>query len=184
MGKSTFETVLADIKKSAKDKNSTRFSKSDFVNSTTALLNSDDYEESNYVKNGNDATEVKVRPAHKFREALKPVLKQMGIDNAELDRIHDVQFPKAAGEAMYDLTASAIRGYMDTGRAFVFPMMSKDETQMSIASADVKEKTVETRVIQQKADGGYESVPTGKSATTKKHRAIKASNKVPPWLKA
>lgn len=183
MAKSVYEQVLSDIKKTAKDKKSTRFSKSDFVNSATALLNSDDYEASIFIKDGTEAKEVKTQPVRKFREAMKPVLKKFGVDNAELDKIHDVEFPKAMGEALYDVSTEAIRGYMGTGRAFAFPMGSKDETQMSIAVTDVKEKSVETRMIKQKQDGSYESVPTGKSVTTKKHKALKASNKVPGWLK-
>lgn len=176
MAKSTYKEVLEGIK------GSSRFSKNDFTKAATALLNSEDYEKTVYVKDGDTTSTVVIKPSYDFRESLKPVLKSLGLDSNETEKIHDVTFPTATGEALYNLSTTLIRDYADTGRMFAFPMYGEDEAQMSIKVERAKERTVPTRTIVQEGDK-FVSVPTGKTSTTMEHSVIKGVNKVPKYLK-
>lgn len=183
--KTQYAELCLEISEKVKKNGSTSYSKSDLVAMTHSLVNTPEHEVEIFVKssNGDEPTTVTTKPVEKYRESLKPVLKSFGIDKDELDKIHDVSFGKDHAEALSELAGTIIKDYTGTGRKFKFPITSMGEGEMSLSQATVKEKTVATRKIVKDDAGEYSSVPTGKTVTTKTHKAMKASNKVPGWLK-
>lgn len=158
----------------------TRYSKSDHTALTHALLNDVDHEVPIYMRDCSDP--VITRPVEHYRESLKPVLKQFGVDAAELDRIRTVEFPKDHAEALNELSAIAMKDYIDTGRKIIFPITSTGESQMEIATTQKDAKTEDTRKPVEVEPGKWKSVPTGERRTTKPHTEGTMSNKIPEWL--
>ena len=180
MGRTEYEKLKAEITEKVNKTGGTRFSKSDMTKMTTAMLNSKDYEVQNYIKDVKDP--VTTKPVERYRESLKSVVKQFGVDAAELDKVQTIPLGKEHAEALNDLSLQIVKDYTSTGRKLILPINNPDESQMEISQRVVKEKEVETKKIEQQADGSYASVPTGKKKKTKKHVEMKVSNKVPAWL--
>lgn len=180
MAKTEYDILKETITAKVKEAGGSRHSKGDFTQMTHTLLNTPDQEVTTYIKDVNDP--VVTKPVQAYRESLKPVLKQFGVDNAELDKIQQVKFDKNAAEAFNDLATQVVKDYTGTGRKLILPINSTDEAQMEIRQETKKETNNETKKLVQKPDGSYESVPTGKKKKTKAHKELKVSNKVPGWL--
>lgn len=176
---SAYDKLKKEITEKVKAAGGTRHSKSDLTLMTQTLLNTPEQEVPVYIK---DETPVTSKPVERYRESLKSVVKQFGVDNAELDKVNDITFSKDHAEALMDVATTSMKDYIGTGRKMIFPVTSPDESQMEISIVDKNEKTEETRKLVQKEDGSYESVPTGKKKTTKAHKEMKVSNKIPSWL--
>jgi hypothetical protein len=180
MGKTDYEKLKDEVTAKVKATGGTRFSKSDMTQMTASMLNSKDYEVKNYIKDVKDP--VITKPVERYRETLKPVLKQFGVDNAELDKVQTITFGKDHAEALNDLSMQIVKDYTSTGRKLILPINEADEAQMEISQRVIEEKEIETTKIEAQADGTFKSVPTGKKKKTKKHVEMKVSNKVPAWL--
>ena len=180
MGKTEYEKLKADITAKVKSTGGTRFSKSDMTQMTQSMLNSKDYEVKNYIKDVKDP--VVTKPVEKYRESLKPVLKQFGVDNAELDKVQSVVFGKDHAEALNDLSMQIVKDYTSTGRKLILPINEANEAQMEIYQDIIPETEIETKKIVEVSEGKFEQVPTGKKKKTKEHVRMKVSNKVPAWL--
>ena len=175
-----YDKLKKEITDKVKAAGGSRHSKSDLTLMTQTLLNTPEQEVNVYLK---DSTPASTKPVERYRESLKDVVKQFGVDKAELDKVQDITFGKEHAEALMDVATTSMKDYISTGRKMIFPVTSKDESQMEISMVEKEEKTEETRKLVQNEDGSYKSVPTGKKKTTKAHKELKASNKVPSWLK-
>lgn len=167
------------------DKASRRYSKGDLVDLTRAALNEPDggpiY---NYYSNPSGDTPVSVekKPVEAYRNALKDVVKQFGVDGQEAEKINTIDFSKKHAEAMIDVVQAVQADYTDTGKKLRLPQFSADSTTVTLSKETLPEKTEDTKkntVI----DGKTVQVPTGKTIRTEQRTVIKASNKVPGWLK-
>ena len=179
--KSKFELRIEEISKLNK---SSAFSTTTLYDLSGALLNDPDYTAVTVVsKDGKPETESS-QPVAEFRNGLKKLVKdEFGIDSAEAAKLDTAAMNKTITKSVADMSGLLIRGYLDTGKAYKFPMMGTDEARMQIAVREVDETTEATNKIEKQADGTYASVPTGKTVKTKKHTELKASNKKPAWLK-
>ncbi len=193
MAKSKYSELCRDIeakiKASAKPngKIPVSTSNSDLTAMAQSLLNSPDHEVIEYNPkvtdaNGDPSTVVK-QPSKRYRESLKPMLKAMGIDKNEVDKLDDYQFNKEAAAALMETAGTVIKDYIDVGRKYKFPITSMDESQMSISTTSVDEKINKTNKFEKDENGVTISVPTGKTVKTKKHKNIKVTNTIPHWLK-
>lgn len=180
MAKTEYEKMKDEITEKVKATGGKRFSKSDMTQMTMAMLNSEEYEVPNYIKDV--AEPVITKPVEKYRESLKGIVKQFGVDAAELDKVHTVKIGKDHAEAINDLSMQIVKDYTSTGRKLILPINSANEAQMEISQRVIEEKEEETKKIEAQADGTYKSVPTGKKKKTKQHTAMKVSNRVPDWL--
>lgn len=181
-----YTELCAEIAEKVKKNGSKSHSKTDMVSMMQTMINTPEHEVSVYVKNtdGSAPSVVTTNPVKEYRESLKPVLKSFGIDNEELDKIQDIQFTKKHAEAICDLSVNLIKDYTGTGRKLALPINEKDEAQMSIAQTHVEEKKTEPKkIVKDEKTGAYNLIPTGKKVTTKEHDVMKASNKIPYWLK-
>ena len=186
MGKNTkYSQLCAEITEKVKKSGTSSFSRGDLVSMAHTLVNTPEHEVDVFVQNKEGAADkVVVNPVQHYRESLKPVLKQFGIDKTELDRIHDVQFSKDHAEAIVDLSLNLTKDYIRTGRKLKYPITAMNESAMAVSEVNVGTKVAETKRIEKdEKTGKYEAVPTGKVVTTAEHKAIKVSNKVPHWLK-
>jgi NACalpha-BTF3-like transcription factor len=178
--KSKYSSMVDEMREKVQKAGGSRFSKSDQTALTHTLMNTPEHEVPVYLKDCTDP--VITKPTEHYRESLKPVLKQFGVDSAELDKIQTVEFPKDHAEAFNELAAVAMKDYMSTGRKIIFPVTSNEESQMEISMVNKEKKSEETRKLVETSPGKFESVPTGERKTTKAHTEIKAANKVPGWL--
>lgn len=161
-------------------------SSSDLTAMTQAMLNSPDHVVHVYSKKGeeNDTPSyIDRQPAKRYRESLKPTLKQLGLDRDEVNKIDDVSFSKEHAGAIMDLSTQVIKDYVNCGRRFVFPITDTNEAQMSLCKTDIDEKITKPNRFVKQADGRSVPEPTGKTVVTKAHTAMKVRNSVPFWLR-
>lgn len=175
-----YEQLKQEMREKVQKAGGSRYSKSDRTSLTQTLLNTPDHEVQVYMKDCPDP--VSTKPVAHYRESLKPVLKQFGVDAAELDKIQTVEFSKDHAEAFNELAEVAMKDYVATGRKVILPITSPTESQMEISQVERPEKTEDTRKLVESSPGVYESVPTGERKTTKAHTEMKVSNKIPGWL--
>jgi len=184
MGKNTqYSDLINEITEKVKANGSSSHSTTDLNQMAYAMINSPGH--AVQVNVGREAPEfVEATPVKRYRDALKPVLKQFGIDREEANRIDDLPFTKEHGAAIANLSVNLVKDYIGTGRKLTFPITTPNESRMSISQTEVDTKVTEPRrITKDPVTGEYSAVPTGKKVTTKKHQAIKSSNKVPVWLK-
>jgi len=183
--KDKYTELCSEIAEKVKKNGSKSYSKTDMVSMAQMLLNTPEHEVDTYVKNdGKAPTVVTTNPVKDYRDSLKPMLKSFGVDSAEVEKINDMPFTKKHAEAVSELSTVLTKDYTKTGRKLVFPINDKGESQMSVSQVTVEKKTSEpNKIVHDEATGKYSLVPTGKTVTTKEHAAMKATNKVPYWLK-
>ena len=171
-----------DSSNRAKGRTSSAVSRSDLEAMTTVLLNTPDHEVTVYpyatkdTSGTNEPIGVMKKPVKRYRDSLKPMLRSLGLDKHDADKIDDIPITKEHAAAMLDVSTTAIHDYMRAGRKFSFPITEPDETRMEINCVVAPERTsVGNRF---KKDDGDESV-----TVTKERTIIKAKNPVPYWLK-
>ena len=153
-----------------------RCSESDRRDLMYKMINTPDHEAEIWMKDV-DEPEV-ITPVKDYRESLKPVLAQFGVDAAEQDKIMEVTFPKKHAEAIINMADVAAQDYMSVGRKLILPITEKDQTQMELSHVKKDEKRENTRKPVETSPGVYESVPTGDCRITAPHTELKASNKI------
>jgi NACalpha-BTF3-like transcription factor len=178
--KNKYTSMVEEMREKVQKAGGSRYSKGDEIALTHALLNTPDHEVDVYVKDCPDP--VVTKPVEHYRDSLKPVLKQFGVDAAELDKIQEVEFSKDHAEAFNELAAVAMKDYIGTGRKKILPVTSKTESQMEISQVEKAEKVEDTCKLVETSPGKYDRVPTGERKTTHAHSEMKVSNKVPGWL--
>lgn len=175
-----YTKLCAEMKDKIQKAGGSRYSEGDRVLMMNTLLNTPEHEAEIYVK---DSTEpIVTTPVKDYRDSLKPVLKQFGVDDAELDKIQDVEFSKKHAKALLDVADTSMKDYMNVGRKVILPITGTEESQMEISVVKKDEKSKETKKPVETSPGHYESVPTGERMITSPHYEIKASNKVPSHL--
>jgi NACalpha-BTF3-like transcription factor len=186
MKKESYKELCKEIAAKVAKNGTSSYSRTDLVSMTNTLINTPDTEVVVIVKSkdGTGPEDVTTTPVKRYRESLKPMLKQFGIDKTELDRVQDVTFSKEHSDAMIDLSLNIVKDYMLTGRKLKLPLTGKDESAMEISIVDIGEKINATNKIVKDETGKYASVPTGKTVKTVAHKSIKGSNKIPYWLKS
>ena len=162
-------------------------STSDLTAMTQALMNSPEYVVTEYSttateEDGSPVT-IEKKPGERYRESLKPMLKAMGLDKAEADKLDDYQFSKEQSNALMGVAMTSLKDYISIGRKYKFPVTSMDESQMSISCDTAPERSNATKRFEKGPDGKSVPVDTGKIVTTAAHKVIKTSNAVPHWLK-
>jgi hypothetical protein len=180
-----FDVMLAEITEKVKASGSKSSSRGDIIKVATALINEPTQSFETFVA-GPDGkpTGVDHRPVEDYRNQLKLVLGQFGIDKAEQARLDTLVFSKAHAESVFNLGQWMTHAYLSTGRKLIMPGPTKNASQFHISTVDAEEKKIPTRVITTDDQGNKSSQLTGKISITKAHKAIKAGNKIPAWLKS
>lgn len=183
------DSIMEKVYSSAKDgkKPAIMTSKSDLIEMATDLLNSPEHTVVTYDKKVKEADgtplTIETQPSKRFRDSLKPMLRAMGIDKAELGRLDEYQFPKETGASMMEVAQTVIKDYTRAGRRLNFPITDMDESQMSLTQVKIPERVGLKTKFQRTPEGGMKVEPTGAMTRTKEHYAMHVTNRNLPWLK-
>lgn len=177
----TFDEVFNEIKANVSvHKNGTvkkTFSRTDFDTLLKAMLNDPDYTtEYCGTKNG-EMIKKETKPVKMFRESLKRVLVNFGVDSHDAEKIvNDYKFTNVDG--WYELMSEIIYRYMEAGKKFDFPTREDFKASISIKTIDKAVGTYST--IKKKGETG----PTEKfQIETQAHKILEKKSKAPAWLK-
>ena len=186
MSKSMYATMLDElttkIKVGAKDgrKPTCSYSKSDLDNLTLAMLNSPEHVVTEYQMkvSESDGTPVTIDKmvSKRYRESLKPMLKTLGLDKNDVEKISDIQFTKEHASAMMGLATQVIHDYIKAGRKFSFPITDEKECRMEFYC-----DTAPARINQNRFAKNDEE--KSKMSKTLERTILKNKNSVPSWLK-
>lgn len=187
MGKSNYERACeelqARIRNSAQPgrKSSCAYSSSDRISLANALLNSPDHEVKVYSMktSGVDGSpqHTTKNPSKRYREALKGMVIQLGIDKNDAEKLNDMTLSKEHAASMLDVVDTVTKDYMKCGRKMQYPITGLDEVRMETYIEEAPERVNPNRF----AKSDDERV---KMTKTKKRMVIKARNSaVPSWLK-
>lgn len=187
MGKSNYtklcEELVSKVQGTGKGerKSSCSYSRSDLEALTLGLLNCPEHVVSEYQMRATEADGTPVtidkQPAKRYRDSLKPTLRELGLDRAEADRIDDIKFGKEHAAALMGVATTVMKDYMRAGRKFQFPITEPDEVRMEMSVEMAPERINQNRFAKTEAE-------RAKVTTTKRRAVLKAKNSaVPPWLK-
>ena len=175
---SSYKEVFNKISEASKT--SKRYSKGDHVEMTQALLNEGSYEVEYFTNPSNDeAVKITKDPVKDYRDSLKPLLSEFGVDKAEQEKINSVPFSKKHAEALINVSQLVQHDYLATGKKIKLPQFNGDEACTTLELCTLPEKVEETKKIENK-----QVVPTGKTIKTAERTVVKSRNKVPSWLKS
>ena len=186
MSKSMYSTMLdelsAKIKGANKDgkKASCSYSKSDLENLTLALLNSPDHVVKEYQMkvsevDGSPVT-IDKTPSKRYRESLKPMLRSLGLDKNDAEKVSDIQFTKEHGSALMGVATTVLKDYISAGRKFSFPVTSDKECRMEFYCDTAPERINQNRFAKTEEE-------KSKISKTLERSILKAKNQTPSWLR-
>ena len=166
-------------------KNSRAASKKVDIDLAHQELNDVDYEFVEFKIKNSELVEEKTKPISELRKGIATSLKNAGvIDTADIEKvINDTEFNKATAEAFAQSAKMHVRNSIETGRFYNIEPGDKKSSKTVLYSKKIDKKDVETSKIVKKADGTYESVPTGDTVRTDTHNEIGVKNKVGPHIK-
>ena len=187
--KNAYTQLCSEIKEKidssnrAKGRTSSAVSRSDLEAMTTSLLNTPDHEVTVYSYSAKDTSGtgepvgITKKPSKRYRDSLKPMLRNLGLDKHDADKVDDIPMTKEHAAALIDVSTTVIHDYMRAGRKFSFPITEPDETRMEMNCVIAPERTsVGNRF--KKDDDADDTV-----TVTKERAILKVKNPVPYWLK-
>lgn len=186
MSKSMYSSMLdelsAKIKAGAKDgrKPTCSYSKSDLESLTLGLLNSPNHIVSEYQMKVSEADGTPVTidkmPSKRYRDSLKPMLKTLGLDKNDVEKVSDIQFTKEHASAMIGVCTCVLKDYIRAGRKFSFPITAPDETRMEFYCDVAPERINQNRFAKTEEE-------KKKVSKTLERTVLKAKSSCPSWLK-
>jgi len=177
MGKPTksFTEVFDEIKNankvSKKGKPIVSFSRGDFDRLTKAFLNEINYKVESVSIKANEPVTKEVFPVQLFRNMIKTVLIDFGVDKQEAQRVVE-SYEFRNTEGVYEVCSELIYKYVDAGRKFDF--IPKEDFNGSIILKDVAEFV-----------GEYTNIQDGKKISIRKeaHKLLKTKSRCPKGKK-
>ena len=186
MSKSMYATMLDElttkIKVGAKDgrKPTCSYSKSDLDNLTLAMLNSPEHVVTEYQMkvSESDGTPVTIDKmvSKRYRESLKPMLKTLGLDKNDVEKVSDIQFTKEHASSMMSLCTCVLKDYIRAGRKFSFPITAPDECRMEFYCDTAPERINQNRFAKTEEE-------KKKVSKTLERTVLKSKNGCPSWLR-
>lgn len=184
-----YEQLLDEIRgktsasRRSNGKASSAVSKSDLENCVQTLMNTPDHTVINYSYGSKDTSGtgepvgVEKKPAARYRNSLKPMLRRLGMDRHDVDAVDTITFDREQAAAATELVTQAVHDYMRAGRKFAFPVTQPDECRMEISCQRAPERVSDGNRFHK--ESGSDSV-----TITKERTIVKAKNPVPYWLKS
>lgn len=189
-GKNAYTDLYDEIKakidssNQAKGRISSAVSRSDLEAMATTLLNTPDHSVTVYSFAAKDTSGtdgpvgIEKKPAKRYRDSMKPMLRALGLDKHDVDKVDDIPMSKEHAAAMMDVATTVIHDYMRAGRKFSFPITETDETRMEINCVMAPERTSVGNRFKKDSNPDDDTV-----VITKERATIKTKNPVPYWLK-
>ena len=186
MSKSMYSSMLdelsAKIKAGAKDgrKPTCSYSKSDLESLTLGLLNSPDHIVSEYQMKVSEADGTPVTidkmPSKRYRDSLKPMLKTLGLDKNDVEKVSDIQSTKEHASAIMGIATTCIHDYLLAGRKMVFPVTNSKECRMEMYCDVAPERINQNRFAKTEEE-------KNKVSKTLERTVLKSKNSTPSWLR-
>lgn len=186
MSKSIYSSMLDElstkIKSGSKDgkKASCSYSKSDLENLTLALLNSPEHVVTEYQMKVSEAdgspVTIDKMPSKRYRESLKPMLRNLGLDKNDAEKVSDIQFSKEHAASLIGLATVAIKDYIGVGRKFSFPITGPKECRMEFYCDTAPERINQNRFAKTEEE-------KSKVSKTLERTILKSKSACPSWLK-
>lgn len=176
------DELSAKIKATAKDgkKSSCSYSKSDLENLTLGLLNCPEHVVTEYQMKVSEADGTPVTidktPSRRYRESLKPMLKSLGLDKNDAEKVSDIQFTKEHASALMGVATTAIKDYLRAGRKLVLPVTAADEARMEMYCDVAPERINQNRFAKTEEE-------KQKVSKTLSRTVLKTKNGTPSWLR-
>lgn len=166
-------------------KNSRAASKKVDIDLAHQELNDIDYEFVEFKVKNSELVEERSNPVKDLRQGIATSLKNAGIiDTADIEKVvNDTEFTKSTAEAFATSAKMHVRNAIETGRFYQIEPGDKKSSKTVLYSKKIDKKDVETSKIVKKADGTYESVPTGDTVRTDAHNEVGVKNKIGPHIK-
>lgn len=167
----------------ANGRTSSAVSKSDLENMAVTFLNTPDHEVMNYSFGAKDTSGtgepvgVTKKPAARYRNSLKPMLRKLGLDKHDVDSVDTIPIDREHASAMMEAATTVLHDYMRCGRKFAFPIQEGDETRMEMMIQRAPERTSVGNRFHKEGDSDSVTV-------TKERSILKTKNPVPYWLKS
>lgn len=188
MAKSTYaamcEELASKIQGPAESggRKSCSYSRSDLEGLALGLLNCPEHTVTEYQMRSVDSDgkpiTIEKQPSKRYRDSLKPVLRDLGLDRPEAERIADIKFNKEHAAALMGVATEVIKCYMKAGRKFQFPITAPDEVRMEMSIDYAPERINQNRFAKTDEE-------RAKVTKTARRAVLKAKNSaVPPWLKS
>jgi hypothetical protein len=177
--KEVFDEISSNITMSKKGKPVKSFSRADFDKLAKAFLNDTGYKTEVAGLKGGELTLKEVMPVAEFRNMLKVILKDFGVDNAAAAPIID-KYEIRNVDGFYEVCSELIYQYMVAGKKFDF--MTKSDFKGSMSIDDVGESVSKYKKIKKK---GEEGLPDEFITVSKKaHKILNKKSKCPSWKKS
>lgn len=169
-----FNSIRDEITESLKQAQRKTFNRQDFDTLAKAFINTPDYETTIVKKRHDDGTietEV-IKPVERFRKNfLKPILKEFGVDAAELKYVDEMEIDRV--KDLYPFMMELMFQYMKTGRQLDF--LPKEDFEGSCMLETVKEQVKEYRPPATEQNPEPQSV----RKCIEEHLVIKAKTRAP-----
>lgn len=154
-----------------------QFSKKNFEMFLTACANDIDFKSDIVHSVKGEITEREALPVTTmFREWLKKVVEEAGVDKAESEKILTSDFEIPAVKGLYDFFVAAMYDYMKAGNYFALP--DKEDFKGKIYTKK-QQKTVTTKTAKNPKTG--ETLGTFES-TKEEHYTLGVKGACPKWL--
>ena len=186
MSKSMYSTMLdelsAKIKGASKDgkEASCSYSKSDLENLTLGLLNSPDHIVTEYQMKVSEAdgtpVTIEKTPSRRYRESLKPMLRSLGLDKNDVEKVSDIQFTKEHASSLIGVATTVLKDYIGAGRKFSFPITGPKECRMEFYCDTAPERINQNRFAKTEEE-------RSKISKTLERTILKGKNGTPSWLR-
>lgn len=187
-----YEILLKGIKDRVSESNQSKgrqsfaVSKSDMATLMTGFLNTPEHTVTEYTYSAKDTSgtgeplKIEKRPAMRYRLSLIPVLRELGLDVNDAEKIKEgnIKFSKEHAEAMMEVAQAVQMDYLKAGRKLKFPITDAESTGMELTIQPALERVV----VGNRFAKDQATDPT--ITVTKPRNVMKAKNPVPWWLKS
>lgn len=168
-----FDEIKASVSTSKKGKLIKTFSRSDFDKLAKAFLNEEGYAVDTISTKDGAMVTNQVMPIKEFRNMLRVILIDFGVDKQEAERVIDgYNIHNVSG--LYEVCSELLFQYIAAGKKFDF--MPKSDFIGSISLKELGSSIGEFRDIQDKD----KVIKISKKA----HRLLEKRSKCPKWLKS
>lgn len=169
----------------SKGRQSFATSKSDLSTLATGFLNTPEHVVTEYTYSAKDTSgtgeplKIEKRPAMRYRQSLIPILRELGLDPSDAEKIKEgsVKFSKEHADALLEVAQFVQTDYLKAGRKLKFPITDAESTGMELTIQGAPERVVVGNRFSK--DQESDQMIT----VTKPRRVMKAKNPVPYWLK-
>ena len=104
------------------------------------------------------------------------MLKTLGLDKNDVEKVSDIQFTKEHASAIMGIATTCIHDYLLAGRKMVFPVTNAKECRMEMYCDVAPERINQNRFAKTEEE-------KNKVSKTLERTVLKSKNSTPSWLR-